>query len=217
MEHLNLKSNSIEGDKFIENMRNSEESNRHNRDLMHCAFSEFIRHSEFSAWHIHDGWVKNATGNTGDVLNDKGINVVWIDRHAGYSHSLWQPKVAKRMVIVEDSPESEIHTNQKPFDLYCYHVVRCIPSTANIYHLKLIEIKKVTYNKQAEEYRFLETESAPQSLQPITALDFLHGKLIESDGFPFLKESKKEGGYYNIDNICRIMDEYAEYKQHENL
>lgn len=47
------------------------------------------------------------------------------------------------------------------------------------------------------------------------AKKFLIGRLIASDGFPVHEKSLKDG-YYSINNISEILDEYLNHKIEEN-
>lgn len=74
MDFSNLTSNSPEGNRIISSMMHTEEQWRIARNL----FMSFINENDFSAWHIHDGWIRYGfkTRNIlhNDVLTIKGIS-----------------------------------------------------------------------------------------------------------------------------------------------
>lgn len=146
MDWKNFKSNSIAGDNLI--LRAKLMANQ--RDVLRGLFTEFIKANGFVAWHIHDGWVRNMDDKTGkDVLHNENIQIVWFDDHSSHSSGKC-PDLGDKMVVVDyyyDSHESE------PFDIYCYAVIE--KPRANDVKLKRIEVKQAVFNKEENNYQFL--------------------------------------------------------------
>lgn len=146
MEWQNFKSNSDEGDNFILGMMDTQNRWEKAREL----FTKFIESNGFTAWHIHNGWVRYGN-KSGDILLHEDIEIVWIENHAGYSHVWRCPDVGEKMIIVKDSPVGD---ELEPFDLYCYKVLEKRKVLSDEIKLKRIGIKKAIFIQQENNYQF---------------------------------------------------------------
>ncbi len=140
----NFTSHGAQGDGFLKGMMSYEEKSRAAR----VKFTEFIEEQGFSAWHIHDGWVRH-DGKSGDILNNEYLTLSWVSQHAGYSHTLRSPNIGETMVIIKDSPSGE---ETEPFYIYCYQVADTILRVFEDFYLKLFDVRKVVFNKETDSY-----------------------------------------------------------------
>jgi hypothetical protein len=143
---------------FMESSKSLHQEQEISRNL----FNEFINPLGFTAWHIHDGWVKYKHWN-GKVLHNNILDLYWLSNHSGYSHTINRPKVGEKMVIINDSPDIYWSTKQEPFYMYCYDVID-EPEVKYDFEfpkliIQLIEIKLVIYNKKIGKYQFYEKKS----------------------------------------------------------
>ncbi len=159
MEWGNIKSNGAEGDRVLLSMMNTEKGWAKKREL----FSKFINDNGFVAWHIHDGWVTH-NYHSGDILHNSNINITWIWQHHGYSHVLICPNVGEKMVVVKDSPGTEI---DKIFCLYCYNVIEREDNVglSTRIKLELIEVKEAIYNPIENTYQLYHKEAISKKIQ----------------------------------------------------
>lgn len=111
---MNITSNSAEGDIFLHGIMQM----REDRSNMQREFTSFVYSLGFSAWHIHDGWVMKNYRSIRDLMEANTLN--WIHEHRGYSHSRTMPMVGDKIVLLEDSPDCERHSN--PFEIWIFTV-----------------------------------------------------------------------------------------------
>jgi len=144
---MNIQANNYEGRDFLLGMNSIWDRKVLSQNL----FKDFIIKNGFSAWHIHDGWIRHKYRNGQDVLENNIIEVTWIPSQRGYNFGGKTPKVGEKMVIIEESPDIN-RTNV--FDMYCYEVIEAIQDTFNESLISLIEVKKAKYNLEKQEYEF---------------------------------------------------------------
>lgn len=148
----NLKSNSVEGDRLIAEMKKYDADAKNARS----AFTDFIiNECGFAAWHIHDGWLKDMDGNNGSkVLDYQNCRLTWIHDHDDFSHSYFKPELNDEMVIVKRSPDG---SEKEPITLYVCRVTgyynKGIRARDNdTLELKQIALIYVVYNKEKRVY-----------------------------------------------------------------
>ncbi len=146
---MTITSNSAEGDKVLQHLQVS-----HSRSVDRCRqFETFIYGLGYTSWHIHDGWVGPLSKGGNYLENNEQISLIWIEGHAGYSHSKTKPKLGGTICIIKSSPHSILLDHRNPFDIYCYEATE-MPKNfgTDKFILTRLEIKQAILNVKTMEY-----------------------------------------------------------------
>lgn len=135
------------GDAFLAGMYSYKQQQKTQQEL----FTEFISNNGFSAWHIHDGWVRHKY-DAKDSLNYKYIDIVWWSNRKGFTHSGVYPSKGEKMVVVRKSPDKGLHSKE-PFRIYCYNVLDDnLEYHATEVKLENYDVKWAIFNLQTNQY-----------------------------------------------------------------